>query len=513
MREATKAILQEGAFSRWVRDSAAFSAALEIDVALGLDRDFPGPRNIFDELLRLLPQLESSERQRAWIAALHDAEAAQAQQADEHWIRLAQTARDGNPLGGRFGLYPVAALLLQPATSALDKRRDVLHHLFLSALLTQPNKTRGEQATQLRQALTARATEQHSLIMRMPALSEPDYRHLLGTFLEAPGGDALSARQQELLDTLRNLYRDWTVGSPVRLEPVVKSPDRVVPPVLDTLSETPAPGHLDVRELAPGDSATGEHPDRLELFVAADADGDAPPPSEQEIEVSARESRYWSVRLQRLVPGDASRLTSIEQRRVARLLTQWMQANDNDRGLAAGLLALTYVTGLGLDGVLRAPVGAEGTFGPEGAYRRAIRQPPDAFVPGEDVHAALEPRAQQLVLTLPTPVSSWLQLRCNGTDGALMDVLGLDEGQARKHVSAALDELRDNGRFQRIRLARVEAALPQELTLAYRDPTVTHLLSGREAHVAPVLAYYVVHSYGELAKCYSQTTERMMASA
>ena len=94
-----------------------------------------------------------------------------------------------------------------------------------------------------------------------------------------------------------------------------------------------------------------------------------------------------------------------------------------------------------------------------------------------------------------------------------MDVLGLDEGQARKHVSAALDELRDNGRFQRIRLARVEAALPQELTLAYRDPTVTHLLSGREAHVAPVLAYYVVHSYGELAKCYSQTTERMMASA
>ena len=72
MREATKAILQEGAFSRWVRDSAAFSAALEIDVALGLDRDFPGPRNIFNELLRLLPQLESSERQRAWIAALHD---------------------------------------------------------------------------------------------------------------------------------------------------------------------------------------------------------------------------------------------------------------------------------------------------------------------------------------------------------------------------------------------------------------------------------------------------------
>lgn len=460
-----------------------------------------------------MPQLEASERQQAWNAALHEVEAAQALQAGEHWTPLAQTGRGGNPLGGHFQEYPVAAFLLQPELDLLGEQKGVLHHLFLSAVLVQPGKARDIVATQLRQALNVSATEQHSLIQRMPALSEPDYRRLLGTFLAAPGSDSWTARQQELLDTLRNLYRDWTVGPPVLLKPVARPADRVIPRVLDELLGTPAPGHLDVRELAPGDSATGEHPDRLDLFVAADADGDAPAPSEQEIEVSARESRYWSVRLQRLVPGDASRLTSIEQRRVARLLTQWMRSNDSDHGLAAGLLALTYVTGLGLDGVMHASVGAEGTFGLEGVYRRTIRQPPGAFLPDGNLQAALEPHAQQLVLTLPTPVSRWLQLRCNGMDGTLMDVLGLGAEQALERVRAALDELRDNGRFQRIRMERVATALRQELTLAFRDPTVTYLLSGRDEHVAPVLAYYVVHSCDELAARYSQTTERMLASA
>lgn len=515
MTETERKLEQDGAFSLLLRGRKAYSIAQEIDAALGLDDNFPATKNLALELIQLLRLLEITKRQQEWIEALEALNAAEDKSEKKRWVLIAPSGRGGNPLGGRIGDYPLPSFLLQTEPTVLGSHGRVLKYLFLSAVLVNPKHLRIKSANLLRKALEVSASDQHKLIREMPVVGTQDYRGAMGAFFHEFESSDLPERGTVLLRALQELYDEWVCGSSV---PVQRHFDRRGWPAALTQGttrsdlDTPAEGHLSLQLLTPAEPSTGEQPEYLDIFVAQ-AEEDGLPPSEQEIDDSARESRYWIRRQQRLVPGDSGRFTPIERRRVARLLNQWLLSEDIDERIGAGFIALMYVTGRDLDSVLKFRFGPEGTFDLNGSYRRTIRQPIGAFTPDDRALAAMEPYAENLLLRLPLAICNWLLKHCKPTHETLLNSLEIDQLRARKAIDALMNNLRDRGRFQRIRLDRISAALPLELTLAFRDPAVTFMLAGQDEHVAPMLSYYAVYESEDLINRFSIITERMLSIA
>lgn len=104
-----------------------------------------------------------------------------------------------------------------------------------------------------------------------------------------------------------------------------------------------------------------------------------------------------------------------------------------------------------------------------------------------------------------------MQAHFKSSDGLLLDCLGVEKNEARDCLDDVLVRLRHGGLFQRIRLERITAALAIELTLTFRDPSITFLLSSSSSHVAPMLSYYVVHPLTQVEDRYRQVADRMLS--
>ncbi len=517
-----------GVLSSLIAKQDASAVLKEIEVAFGLDAAFPARRNLVEKLIELLAALEPNQKQESWMAALEEARRAGENQKERFgWFLNAATKRGGNPLGGSFASYPLPAFVLQPKPHSLSTAQYLgLNTLLLTALLVRPNGKFESIADACRRAVSPKGlgSGAHALINKLPNSSGSSFLSGIETFLSDFAAAGENEHHAQLIKAISSLWEICKTGASKEAEQAQTEPLSEAGQnrwfrrqTTGTIEEGKQVGsHVThVVESDKTDSSAGDEPATVELFVVEPeaVDEQIPPPSETEVEVAATETRYWISRHQRLTANDPGRFTSIERRWLASSLSEWMISKDRRTRIGAGIVALMYVTGLGWETIFEAALGSDGQFGAEGCLRRDIRLPVAAYEPPSDIAALFEPRGEKLNLVLPHVVATWMQAHFQSSDGRFLDCLGVGESEARECLDDVLVRLRHGGRFPRIRMERITTALAIELTLTFRDPSITFLLSSASSHVAPMLSYYVVHQLTQVEDRYHQVAERMLCTS
>lgn len=482
----------------------------QIEDLLGIDRDFPAAVNLVERVLAVLSSIPAkSTLVNDWVEALASVqEAGKRHQNKLVWTRVDATTRAGNPLGGKFKKYPLPAFLLQEPMSGLGKQVLLTQRLFLEVLIQQQSaKGILSLAVDLRQLIAN--SNPRSSMAKLPLDVSGDWSEW-SVFI-----DTLPVTDDDPLKRLRNLLeRLASAGTSTPEQPaaVIAQPDvaeRRSSPGAAIKDAIPS-YRLLVTE--PGDSQTAEPPKAVALHVSPEEIDQDELASEQEIDAAARETRHWISRHQRLTPNTYTRLTVIERRWLASRLCEYMNSEDAGLRLAAGLVALIYVTGMPLENLLETSVGPEGVFDVGGEYRRKIRLPSNAYTPDAEVAELFLPQEPVLTLQLPQAVSAWVAACIQRRGCTLAEALNVDEASARGHVKNLLDRVRAGGRYTRIRYERIPAALAIELTLKYRDLALVHYLASGPEQVSPMISYYVVHSLEELQHRYRGVVEDMLSA-
>lgn len=501
-----------GAFFKYLESSSAHKNTVrQIKQTLNIDEDFHAVRNLVDILLPLLESGNRSELQQAWLRALTEIKR---NGIAKKWGLLPPSGRGGNPLGGQFSKYPISSMLLQPLDPRISKQAQGLIQLFLSSLLCNIEKNHAELAHELRKSFTKSLT----LIEQLPAYASfQDYSIELRSKLAEAQSKQHDKSTSALLNLAKNLLNSTqqTFNEPTAVKPtalVVKTPPiAFISRVVSTI-DPPDYGYVTPFKIGPAPEYGVEAPGSVQVFVSTEIiDDDDLLPTEEEVDTQARLSSFWIQRQQSLVPTDTGRFTAIEKQHFVSFIKEGLSSHNAAERMSAGLLGVMYVTGQNLEQVLDCSMGSMQTFSSDGLYRRAIKQPVDAYKPKIKALSSLMPAAVSIALRLPEPIHSWVKSFCNDTQiQTFSQSLGLTLDEAQKLVQAALKQLRDNGRFQRLRLERIPAALAIELTLAFRDSVITFLLSSTSNHAPSMLSYYVVHDVGYLEKCYESATQKML---
>tara|TARA_B100001059_G_C17787439_1_gene558005 strand:+ start:333 stop:1718 length:1386 start_codon:yes stop_codon:yes gene_type:complete len=448
----------------------AFAVLEEVEAAFGLDPDFPARRNLVEKLIELLATVEPSAQQTSWMAALKEARQAGEKQKEKlGWFFNAATKRGGNPIGGSFVSYPLPAFFLQPKPHSLGTAQYLaLNTLFLTALLLRPNGKFESIADTCRKAISPKAlgSGAHALINTLPSSAGSSFLSDIESFLSDVTAAVENERHAQTIKAISSLWEICQTGARKEAEPAQTKPLPEAGPhrwfrqqTTGTTEEGRRIGSHIIHVVEPDktDSPSGDELATVELFMVEPdvVDEQTPPPSETEVEIAAKETRYWISRHQRLTANDPGRFTSIERRRLASSLSEWMISKDRRTRIGAGIVALMYVTGLGWETIFGATLGNDGQFGADGCFRRNIRLPVAAYEPPSDVAALFEPRGEKLNLLLPPAVATWMQAHFKSSDGLLLDCLGVEKNEARDCLDDVLVRLRHGGLFQRIRLERI----------------------------------------------------------
>ncbi len=221
-------------------------------------------------------------------------------------------------------------------------------------------------------------------------------------------------------------------------------------------------------------------------------------------------NRSWEARYQWITPNRYTRLTPVERQRVVHVLSTSLASSDSGTQDSAAALLLMYVTGIPIEDLFDTRVGDGGSFRADGAYRRLLVRPPDAYEPPPELASLFEAYQGYIDLQLPAMILPWIKKRLRRRGGTLLACMGGDREKIRRNIRLMLEKMRDSARFPRIRRERLSAALAVEVGIRFQDPTTVCFLSGRSNHAPPVLSYYVVHSVRELAHRYAQTVQILL---
>lgn len=500
-------------------DGAHYTTTLEIESIFNIDMAFPAARNFTESLLDLLPNIYPSNRQADWHATLLAINSAGTEQA---WRLAPKTGADQNPLNQHFGSYPLAAYLLQDPHSDAQSQALGIKLLFLYVLLQRQPDNHGltSHADSLRIA-TRRNSKELKLLQTLPQYTD-DFHDYHQQLKSAVKNQLYISTSSHLLKSLRSLLEMAPRRAPT---PPEKKPKPVVtavesPPIfVSTLTDDDDSfiGIITRVRSDTGDPRLAEPPEHIDYFEADlpqeyDSSEAAEPQllDEFSTDFQVRTSEYWLRRHHRLAPTDWGRLTLVEKKRVASFITDGLNSLDEQEKITAGLIGTMYVTGMQLTELLQASTGPNQTFSAIGSYIRNIRKPENGFTPSDAQLTDLQPTASRLLLKLPDPVAGWVGQLCQRSQSTFGQCLGADLDTANAWVKEGIEQLRDNGRFFRIRLERIPAALALETTLRFRDPVTTYLLTARENQAAPKLNYYVSCPIDELINAYSLIASEML---
>lgn len=500
-------------------DDAHQTTALEIESIFNIDRAFPAPRNFTETLLDLLPKIHPSNRQTDWLATFLALDSAGTEQS---WRPAPKTGADQNPLNQHFGNYPLAAYLLQDSHSDVQSQALGIKLFFLYVLLQRQPDNHGltSHADSLRIA-TRRSSKELKLLKALPQYTDDfhDYHQKLKSAVKNQLHLSVSS---PLLNSLRSLLEMAPRRAPTPPEekpkPVVTAVES--PPIfVSTLTDDDDSfaGIITRVRSDTGDPRLAEPPEHIDYFEAdllqEDDSSEAAEPQlldEFSTDFQVRTSEYWLRRHHRLAPTDWGRLTRVEKKRVASFITDGLSSLDEQEKITAGLIGTMYVTGMQLAELLQASTGPNQTFSAIGSYIRNIRKPENGFTPSDAQLTGLQTTTSHLLLKLPDPIAGWVGQLCQRSQPTLGQCLGVDLNTASDWVKGGVEQLRDNGRFFRIRLERIPAALALETTLRFRNPVTTYLLTARENQAAPKLSYYVSCPIDELISAYSLIASEML---
>lgn len=489
-------------------DSQNLDTALEIEAAFSIDKSFPAARNLTEKLLEILPRLQASERRTQWIDALTDIQFSAEKKYKESWTFLAETTSSGNPLGGNFE-YALAAYILQtPSFSDLDKIDFGIKCLFLSVLLQKPIRGGlGEAAKIFRREICV-SVENYHLVKLLPEFLNKNVAHYFKE-LEQAVSELESYNSSEWIRRIKKLITRNNKSQIQERELITPIDLKVDKKEESESNEQSRSRHkLVSRLLNTKGRQTAEPPVVIDLVTIEDGADD----SGVELETELKLTNFWLRRHHKLVPTDYGRLNRVERKRLVEFLRHNIKSDNKKDRNAAGLMTLLFVTGERLETLIKLEIGAEGVFGQNGIYRRAVRTADDAWEATEEQLDKLDECKSGLVLELPGFLAGYINelISTIRNKTTLGEALGMNSEQSKNLVKEALVKVRENGLYERITLDRLSTALAIEATLMFDDPVITFQLSSKQNHAAPMLSYYVSHKIDTLEKCYEQLVHEMV---
>lgn len=477
----------------------------ELRNALETHSEFRAKANLVDWLLRSLPEMGGLGLPMPSGYDEHVAALKAWKQASAEWSEVAPTGRGGNPVGGQFAQFPICAFLLQPPEHSIERQAKQLKLLCLNAALMGATGM-AESAKKLRKAI-APGTAEAELAMRLPeGPLDGAYVDALQACLSKLDGEPRLAERKK--DILAAIHRLLVSHAKVSTFPAGQSVSRSRA-CHDLKGHLPLGGSVQHRSTQARPPA-GEAPRGVLLF-RSNREGDDETITEAEVDAAARQSARWVQRHEKLVPGDYGRFDKVERGRLATILRDGCSDENPSTRLAAGILALSYATGHRPNEVLRMPFGTQGALTPYGTFIRSLSRPDNAYSPSPEAEAFTIECAETVELELPDFIAQWLGHEPEAEkSGPLLDCLHTTQGALSSRLDHFLEHLRDDGRFRRIRVERIAAALSLELTLVRNDPALTHLLSASPSQSPPVLSYYVAYPIELLQLVFRQVMTRML---
>ena len=508
-------------------DKSTFALARGIEDKLGLTPAFHASRNLVEKLNTIVlldKNFPPNHPIASWVEILPEIGR---RGISAGWRRAAPSGRSkGHPLGGSLGQFAVASAFLQPVSPDLNSCFDGVLRLLLLSISAAEVGGFDSQANAIRLAFE-KNTRTTSML---PSFTNDEkFRLGIGSALNLQVRGRQNKTDEQFVSALRSLLSVRTRKSLVRRNP--GSPTKIIgsrisqpsPPPLRTFRTTQDisgqgyGGALKTLRVHNPEEETGESPIESLIFERDKFDEKKAEEGRRDdilnVDGRAEESRHWVTRHQKLALIEKARFTEFERIWFVREVIKYARSENQVQSIPAGLLLLVYCTGRSLEEVLRFRVGPKSEISLEGRYCRILRTPSDGYKPDNALENDIERRASKVYLSLPTELIAWINRHCRDSHSIGESIAEGIEQDPKKCVASLLEVIRDGGRYYRIRSEKIPVQLGIELTLAERNPIITHLLAGSDNHAPPMLAYYVALSTQELSDAYRKVLRKMMGSA
>lgn len=384
----------------------------------------------------------------------------------------------GNPVQGQITSFPIAACLLQQTTAQYDKPLSFIHLLLLTAIILNPLKNYNNVADDIRLFTTQPRLPSVITDLLNNKVQHENFEETLLS-LKAIGTSSISVVDIKFIDALSKIWSDSNITTSSKL--VVESDHSGSEKEQTVQEESTPPIELDeyIQEYK---QATSQKP---------------------------QNSRRWIANLQRLTPNDYRVLLPAEKNRLATFLIKTMNENNEDRRIASGVIFIEYIIGQERDMTMDLICGKNGDLDDsKGIYHRKTSLPVKAYEPGDEVKGQ-QKRCDFVELPLPDALVQWMK-RLPRLNGKLSDCINMSRNELDSHIKLLMDELRRPVYFNRIHSKKIPSALSLELTLLFRDESLTHLIAAKNSHDYPVVSYYIAHDVKFVQKAYVDAVNELL---
>ena len=475
-----------------------------------LDWQFQAQKNLIQELSKLF---ESSHLSGADYSLQNLGLAIKEIQANGRFQQLhRQETKHQNPLYGDYKKYPAAAFILEPGQH-IESKAYGIKLLYIAALL----KHEGELPDSYADILRTSINKYHQVInYALPRdIGLADFIDSWPATMEKLKKGNLT-KIREFSRVIENLILIVTAEKPKKvLRPNITSikpqrPELPLSPLGDSSTRSKVSTRISVRQTDEIIELTEE----WHVDIEPDLPADSPLLTNKVIEDTAdfetSKSKHWLTKQAQLSPNSSTRLTHLEKQHLTESLKQALKSDNKIERAAGVLLFLIYLTGQTEDAVYSFKFGNSGDITEDGNYQKTILRPDNGYQPEEEVkEKAFLTVADKVTLPLPEYLSTILLDNSRQANArGLLDYLAVNEESAKQAVKTLLSDIRQNGRWHRIRLDRIPASLGVEMTLNYRDKALTYL-AGRSQQAPPITSYYVSYPTDYVAAAYQYVTAKM----
>lgn len=476
-----------------------------------LDWQFQAQKNLIEELSKLF---ENSDLSNADHSLQNLGLAIKEIQANGRFQQLhRQETKHQNPLYGDYKKYPAAAFILEPGHH-IESKAYGIKLLYIAALL----KHEGELPDSYADILRTSINKYHQVInYALPRdIGLADFIDSWPATMEKLKKGNLT-KIREFSRVIENLILIVTAKKSQKVpRPNITSikPQRPkIPrsPLGDSSTRSKVSTRISVRQT----EGIVEPTEEWHVDIEPDLPADSPLLTNKVIEDTAdfetTKSKHWISSQAQLSPSSPTRLTQLEKQHLTESLKQALKSDNKSERAAGVLLFLIYLTGQTEDAVYAFKFGNGGDIAEDGNYQKTILRPDNGYQPEEEVKdKAFLTVADKVTLPLPEYISAILSDNARQANArGLLDYLAVNEESAKQAVKTLLSDIRQNGRWHRIRLDRIPASLGVEMTLNYRDKALTYLTAGRPQQAPPITSYYVSYPTDYVAAAYQYVTAKM----
>lgn len=448
----------------------------DLENLLGLDLQFLARRELAECLLTLLDYEFSSEQK---IEAIrHEYCCAIQNVLNPELVGVPQNVSktNKNPIKNNFTRYPVPAFLLEPSQKQFEAKIFSIKSILLTAAFLFGSKKYIDIMNQTRRTLS-------QFLLPVEIINLIPERI---TFSQLPTLLSDLTKIQKSEKTLKD--RQLAIGLSIVIEDIQRSIS-LNKKLVDGIDTKPLPD--DEREDAYGDE--GETQD-----------------NEVENQSVIEKTKGWIKNRQRVTPNNNSIFLPNERRGLVDFLNLGMQSSHRNTQHASAIILLSYLTGQSINTIFGLHFGEKGALSVNGEYCRDLEMPEGAYIPKEHIEH-LKPRAKRIKLPLPPSVKQWLTSLIK-INYKLVDCIETPQNELKRIVEHLLAQLKQTVGLNRVHQAKISAALQLELTLLYRDESLTHIIASRAHQAQAPISFYISHEVAFLQNAYALAITNLLAN-